>query len=59
MSGNHQASLKIKFLIVGGGLAGLACAYALRVSGHETVVVEQRSVKTKVCLHRDNTKMAT
>ncbi|KAJ7930106.1 hypothetical protein B0H13DRAFT_1703069 [Mycena leptocephala] len=47
MSGNRQASLKIKFLIVGGGLAGLACAYALRVSGHETVVVEQRNVETK------------
>lgn len=36
-----QASMKIKFLVVGGGIAGMACAYALRRSGHEVHVVEE------------------
>ncbi|KAJ7822048.1 hypothetical protein B0H13DRAFT_1920372 [Mycena leptocephala] len=44
---SEQASLKIKFIIVGGGLAGLACGYALRVSGHDTVVVDQHDMQEK------------
>ncbi|KAJ6539682.1 hypothetical protein B0H19DRAFT_1180139 [Mycena capillaripes] len=44
---NREAALKIKFLIIGGGFSGLTCAYALRTSGHETVVLEQNNRKTK------------
>ncbi|KAG6915954.1 hypothetical protein DXG01_009176 [Tephrocybe rancida] len=35
-----QAELQIDFLIVGGGLSGLACAVALRRIGHRVVVLE-------------------
>lgn len=37
----RQSGVKIKFLVVGGGIAGVACAYALRRSGHEVHVVEE------------------
>ncbi|KAF7355635.1 FAD-binding-3 domain-containing protein [Mycena sanguinolenta] len=49
---SQQAPLKIKCLIVGGGIAGLACSYALRLSGHETVVVDQHGMqgKTEGCI---------
>jgi NADPH-dependent 2,4-dienoyl-CoA reductase/sulfur reductase-like enzyme len=36
-----QASLVINFLIIGGGLAGLACAIALRRVGHRVTVLER------------------
>ncbi|KAF9223227.1 FAD/NAD(P)-binding domain-containing protein [Gyrodon lividus] len=43
----EQAGLAIDFLIVGGGIAGLSCALALRRVGHRVVVLEQRgSVQT-------------
>jgi heterodisulfide reductase subunit A-like polyferredoxin len=38
-----QAELTISFLLVGGGIAGLACAIALRRVGHHVVVLEQSS----------------
>lgn len=41
MSG--KVELTIKFLVVGGGIAGLACAIALRRVGHRVVVLEQSS----------------
>ncbi|KAJ7229415.1 hypothetical protein B0H12DRAFT_1147762 [Mycena haematopus] len=52
MNVSNQAPLKIKFLIVGGGLAGLTCSYALRASGHETVVIDQHGAqrKTEGCI---------
>ncbi|KAJ6468734.1 hypothetical protein C8R45DRAFT_1167323 [Mycena sanguinolenta] len=55
MSGNSnspQVPLRIKFLIVGGGIAGLACSYALRLPGHETVVIDQHDMqeKTEGCI---------
>ncbi|KAF8213935.1 hypothetical protein K438DRAFT_1802563 [Mycena galopus ATCC 62051] len=46
-SNSPQAALKLRFLIIGGGLAGLACGYALRMSGHETVIIEQRRPEGK------------
>ncbi|KAG2147794.1 uncharacterized protein EDB93DRAFT_1146710 [Suillus bovinus] len=41
MSG--KAELTINFLVVGGGIAGLSCAIALRRVGHRVVVLEQYS----------------
>ncbi|KAG6810549.1 hypothetical protein H0H92_012629 [Tricholoma furcatifolium] len=35
-----QAALQIDFLIVGGGISGLACAIALRRVGHRVVLLE-------------------
>jgi salicylate hydroxylase len=49
MSANpQQASFKIKFVVIGGGIAGLTSAKALRDGGHEVVVIEQIS-QDKVC----------
>ncbi|KAG1895960.1 uncharacterized protein F5891DRAFT_1056034 [Suillus fuscotomentosus] len=41
MSG--KAELTINFLVVGGGIAGLSCAIALRRVGHRVVVLERYS----------------
>ncbi|KAI0252477.1 hypothetical protein BJV78DRAFT_1153620 [Lactifluus subvellereus] len=38
---SRQARLQLDFLIVGGGIAGLAAAYALAASGHRVRVLEQ------------------
>ncbi|KAJ7682455.1 hypothetical protein DFH06DRAFT_294711 [Mycena polygramma] len=48
----QMASVKLHFLVIGGGLAGLTTAYALRTSGHETTVVEQHDMteKTEGCI---------
>ncbi|KAH9003413.1 hypothetical protein EDB86DRAFT_2799111 [Lactarius hatsudake] len=37
----RQASVHLDFLVVGGGIAGLAAAYALAASGHRVRVLEQ------------------
>ncbi|KAJ7068598.1 hypothetical protein C8F01DRAFT_1118683 [Mycena amicta] len=39
-----RASCILKFVVVGGGIAGLAAAYSLRTAGHDVVVVEKRAV---------------
>jgi heterodisulfide reductase subunit A-like polyferredoxin len=36
-----KAALQIRFVIVGGGAAGLSCAVALRRVGHEVIVLEK------------------
>ncbi|KAH9046095.1 FAD/NAD-P-binding domain-containing protein [Lactarius hengduanensis] len=36
-----KATLRIRFVIVGGGAAGLACAVALRRVGHQVIVLEK------------------
>ncbi|KAJ6473162.1 hypothetical protein C8R45DRAFT_407999 [Mycena sanguinolenta] len=38
---HFQAALKIDVLIIGGGISGLACAYALGRSGHNVRVFEE------------------
>ncbi|KAF8071521.1 hypothetical protein FPV67DRAFT_878314 [Lyophyllum atratum] len=42
----EQAKLSVDFLIVGGGVAGLACAVALRRVGHRVTVLEQDDTDT-------------
>jgi len=37
----EKAALQIRFVIVGGGPAGLACAVALRRVGHHVIVLEK------------------
>jgi hypothetical protein len=52
-----QAAFSIDFLVVGGGLAGLACAIALSRVGHRVLVLEQDIEDEQVghslvgCLH--------
>ncbi|KAI0667924.1 FAD/NAD-P-binding domain-containing protein [Trametes maxima] len=41
-----QTPHPINFLIIGGGIAGLACALALRRVGHHALVVERRDRKS-------------
>ncbi|KAI0673721.1 FAD/NAD-P-binding domain-containing protein, partial [Trametes maxima] len=43
-----QTTLPISFLIIGGGIAGLACAIALRRVGHHALVLERRD-RQDVC----------
>ncbi|KAH0585628.1 hypothetical protein H2248_008849 [Termitomyces sp. 'cryptogamus'] len=44
-----RAELQIKFLIVGGGISGLACAVALRRIGHKVVLLEaDRTLDTQL-----------
>ncbi|OAX34598.1 FAD/NAD(P)-binding domain-containing protein [Rhizopogon vinicolor AM-OR11-026] len=40
---SEKPELSIDFLVVGGGIAGLACAIALRRVGHNVVVLERSS----------------
>ncbi|KDQ52199.1 hypothetical protein JAAARDRAFT_484802 [Jaapia argillacea MUCL 33604] len=40
-----KAALSIRFVIVGGGMAGLACAYTLSEAGHDVLVLEQSDGK--------------
>ncbi|PPR07886.1 hypothetical protein CVT24_005623 [Panaeolus cyanescens] len=37
----HRAGVVLKFLVVGGGLSGLASAYTLRKAGHEVTLLER------------------
>ncbi|KAH9847835.1 FAD/NAD-P-binding domain-containing protein [Lenzites betulinus] len=41
-----QTTSPVKFLVTGGGIAGLACALALRRVGHHAVVLERGNRKT-------------
>ncbi|KAJ7076219.1 hypothetical protein C8R43DRAFT_1053367 [Mycena crocata] len=44
---SNRPLLPLKFLAIGGGLAGLACAYALRTAGHDIVIIEKNDETTK------------
>ncbi|KAF7290936.1 FAD-binding-3 domain-containing protein [Mycena chlorophos] len=43
-----RATHVLKFVVVGGGIAGLATAYTLRTAGHEIAVVEKRNLMDEV-----------
>lgn len=45
---NRQAELCLRFIIVGGGLSGLAVAYNLRKAGHSVLVLEKDDKVGKV-----------
>ncbi|KAJ6458682.1 hypothetical protein C8R47DRAFT_1163049 [Mycena vitilis] len=47
MQAIHQAPLCIQVIVVGGGIAGLACAYVLRRIGHNVVVLDKGDGETK------------
>lgn len=55
MDSQVQAQHTLRFLIVGGGIAGLSCAIALRRAGHVVQVFEQSdgtfrvSARSMVC----------
>lgn len=40
-NGSRTASWKLRVLIIGGGIGGLACAYALAKAGHHVRVFER------------------
>jgi len=44
----RKASIAIRFVVVGGSIAGLATAYALRTAGHDVVLLEQSDGKSRV-----------
>jgi hypothetical protein len=45
----QQAKVKLRIIVVGGGLGGLACAIALARRGHTVTVLEQAPVLGEVC----------
>lgn len=49
----EKAAFPLKFVIVGGGIAGLACAYTLQCAGHTVRVLEKSDDLRKVghCVH--------
>jgi hypothetical protein len=50
-----QAKVKLRVIVVGGGLGGLACAIALARRGHTVTVLEQAVQLGEVrCLPADN-----
>ena len=44
-----EAKVKLKIIVVGAGLGGLACAIALARRGHQVTVYEQTVVLGEVC----------
>ncbi|KZT20978.1 FAD/NAD(P)-binding domain-containing protein [Neolentinus lepideus HHB14362 ss-1] len=38
---DEQTSVPLSFVVIGGSIAGLACAYSLRRAGHEVVVIDK------------------
>lgn len=45
----------LRFIVVGGSIAGVACAYALQEAGHQVMVLEQGDGRYKVCDSRRRT----
>lgn len=47
MNTPRRTSQMLRFIVVGGSIAGVACAYALQEAGHEVLVLEQGDGKHK------------
>jgi len=46
---SRRSSQALRFIVVGGSIAGVACAYALQDAGHQVMVVEQGDGRSNVC----------
>lgn len=46
---HRKAAVRLDFLIVGGSIGGLACAYNLKQAGHNVRVLERSSGPGNVC----------
>ncbi|KAF9078859.1 hypothetical protein BDP27DRAFT_32107 [Rhodocollybia butyracea] len=47
----------LKFIIVGGGIAGLTCAYLLKQAGHQVVVLEKSPLAEQSAIHHGGVKI--
>ena len=47
----QRATLPLNFIVVGGSITGLACAYNLQAAGHTVRVLEKGDGVGTVCLH--------
>ena len=45
---SQKAKLSLNFIIVGGGIAGLACAFTLQCAGHKVRVFDKSDGKREV-----------
>ena len=46
----RKAQVSLEIVVIGGSIAGLASAYALRRGGHKVVVLERTDGRARVCL---------
>ena len=47
---SRRAALSLRFIVVGGSVAGLSAAYALQTAGHQVLLLEQTNGKFNVSM---------